>query len=281
MADSQASNADQHQRLSAAISHYEAGRYEEAESAFRTLHIAPQWRSEASYGLGLIALAREQSQDASEWFAMVRPESGRYANARYYLGCVREALGDVAGAISALKQAVVAHPGHVSATRMLTRLEGAAMATPPAPPPEAEKPRKPAGSNHKKQAETELWLPDQADELEEYKRRAIAKRRADFMIEAWHQYPVWVRTTQIAFLVGFLAFATWIGSMVVRGMRASESQMAAAMKAAEPPPTSDPIQRRKLNEWCDAMIALQKEGKGDPMLKDRVEALCRPSNRNR
>lgn len=101
---------------------YDAGRYEEAASAYQQALTAGADEAAARYGLAISAAAQGLMAEAAAQYRAVLQLQPGHANAAYQLGLLAERGGDVAQALRWYRQCLVWQPEHYQAQRGITRL---------------------------------------------------------------------------------------------------------------------------------------------------------------
>lgn len=98
---------------------FESGRLDEAENAYLALAREAEQRSEALYGLGLVALRRRQWDIAERWLIQSLHENSRDPNTRFYLGNLAERRGDAVLATRYYAEALSINPQHAGAIKSI------------------------------------------------------------------------------------------------------------------------------------------------------------------
>jgi tetratricopeptide (TPR) repeat protein len=77
----------------------------------QALELSPE-SAEAHYRMGLALFSEKNHREAAVWFAKAAKVKRDYALAHFYLGRCRKELGDAAGAVEALRTAVLCEPNN-------------------------------------------------------------------------------------------------------------------------------------------------------------------------
>jgi tetratricopeptide (TPR) repeat protein len=107
---------------------FEARAWAESEAAFRRVLASGEHTADASYGLGLVALARGDRPGATRHFEEALESDPSNSNALYYLAQLAEQGGDAQRAVSLYGATLYTNPNHAGA---LTRLAAIARAMSP------------------------------------------------------------------------------------------------------------------------------------------------------